>query len=542
MPRKTKKQQEQEREMSALLHQKIWNTLPEEEAAQLKEKIEETAQEKGLPLSNPIAPEEEQPDNQVMFQYFEWYLPDDGRHWQRLKESAEHLKSLGVGGVWMPPFCKATGTGDVGYGVYDLYDLGEFDQKGAIRTKYGTKKELKAAIRALQDQGIQAYGDAVLNHKAGADETELFQAIRVNPDNRQEEIGEPTEIEGWTRFTFPGRQGKYSPFTWSHEHFNGVNFDNRSGENGIFRILGENKGFSDNVSDELGNFDYLMFANIDYRNKDVIDETLRWGEWVTKELNLDGLRMDAIKHIDANFMEVFVRQVRLGAKKPLYFVGEYWHADEEVLSAYLKKTEGLMALFDVALHFRFAQAGQQGPDFDLRTIFDGTLISRHVLSCATFVDNHDSQPGQALDSFVADWFKPLAYALILLRQDGYPCIFYGDYYGISGDNPRPGKQAMLDPLLFARLHHAYGEQVDYFDDPNAIGWVRLGDSRHENSGLACVLTNGEAASKRMCLGEAHANTAWREITGSFQDPITLDEEGWADFPCKAGSLSVWVRA
>ncbi len=92
--------------MSALLHQKIWNTLPEEEAAQLKEKIEETAQEKGLPLSNPIAPEEEQPDNQVMFQYFEWYLPDDGRHWQRLKESAEHLKSLGVGGVWMPPSAR----------------------------------------------------------------------------------------------------------------------------------------------------------------------------------------------------------------------------------------------------------------------------------------------------------------------------------------------------------------------------------------------------------------------------------------------------
>ena len=30
---------------------------------------------------------------------------------------------------------------------------------------------------------------------------------------------------------------------------------------------------------------------------------------------------------------------------------------------------------------------------------------------------------------VEPWFKPLAYALILLRREGYPCIFYADYYG-----------------------------------------------------------------------------------------------------------------
>jgi len=542
MPDKNKQSDPIDQEITGLLHQQIWETLPADQEAELKEKIEEAAQARGLPLSNPIAPQEAQADNQVMMQYFEWYLPDDGQHWLRLKKDAPHLKALGVGGVWMPPFCKATGVSDVGYGIYDLYDLGEFEQKGAVRTKYGTKKELKAAIKALHRQGIQAYGDVVLNHKAGADETEVFQVVEVNPDNRQEDISEPFDAEGWTRFNFPARQGKYSPFTWNFQHFNGINFDQRTGKTGIYRILGENKGFSDKVSAEHGNFDYLMFANIDYRNKDVIDETLKWGEWVINELDLDGMRMDAIKHIDASFMEVFVRHVRLSARKPLYFVGEYWHSDEDVLSAYLKQTEGLLALFDVTLHYRFEQAANQGRDFDLRTIFDGTLISRHVLSCATFVDNHDSQPGQALESWVQDWFKPLAYALILLRQDGYPCIFYGDYYGISGDNPIPGKKEILDKLLSARLHHAYGEQVDYFDHPNTIGWVRLGDEAHENSGLACVITNGDEDTKRMCLGDRNAGTSWREVTGAFPDAITLDEGGWADFPCHAGSLSVWVKA
>lgn len=37
---------------------------------------------------------------------------------------------------------------DVGYGAYDLYDLGEFNQKGTVRTKYGTKAQLKSAIDA----------------------------------------------------------------------------------------------------------------------------------------------------------------------------------------------------------------------------------------------------------------------------------------------------------------------------------------------------------------------------------------------------------
>src|SRR5690554_1674377 len=74
-------------------------------------------------------------DQYVMMQYFEWYLPADGKHWERLGEDAQHLSELGVSGVWVPPCSKGTSADDVGYGVYDLYDLGEFDQKGTIRTK-----------------------------------------------------------------------------------------------------------------------------------------------------------------------------------------------------------------------------------------------------------------------------------------------------------------------------------------------------------------------------------------------------------------------
>ena len=41
--------------------------------------------------------------NQTLMQYFEWYLPHDGRHWTRLTEDAQHLANLGISHVWMPP-------------------------------------------------------------------------------------------------------------------------------------------------------------------------------------------------------------------------------------------------------------------------------------------------------------------------------------------------------------------------------------------------------------------------------------------------------
>lgn len=146
-------------------------------------------------------------ENAVILQGFEWYLPDDGNHYNKLKEMAKHFAEVGFNAVWLPPFCKATGTNDVGYGIYDLYDLGEFDQKGSVRTKYGTKEELISMIETLHENNIAVYGDIVLNHKAGADEEETFKAIQVEEVDRNKEIGEPHDIKAWTRFTFPGEMG-----------------------------------------------------------------------------------------------------------------------------------------------------------------------------------------------------------------------------------------------------------------------------------------------------------------------------------------------
>ena len=66
--------------------------------------------------------------NGVLFQYFEWNLPADSQLWNQLARDASHLARIGISAIWIPPAYKGGGINDVGYGAYDLYDFGEFNQ------------------------------------------------------------------------------------------------------------------------------------------------------------------------------------------------------------------------------------------------------------------------------------------------------------------------------------------------------------------------------------------------------------------------------
>lgn len=474
-----------------------------------------------------------------MVQYFEWNLPNDGNLWKQLKADAKHLQEAGVSAVWIPPAYKATQQADVGYGTYDLYDLGEFDQKGTVRTKYGTKQELKEMIDELHRHGIGVYLDAVMNHKAAADYTERFWVREVDPEERDEAVGEPFEIEGWTGFDFPGRGDRYSGFKWHWFHFSGTDYDTLTDRTGVFQILGEGKGWSQGVDRENGNYDYLMFADIDLDHPDVVEELEKWGVWVTNELDLDGMRLDAIKHMDDHFIKHFLETVRKERGRQFYAVGEYWKDDMESLGNYLERVDYEVNLFDVRLHYNFYEASQQGREYDLSALLQDTLVEACPDQTVTFVDNHDSQKNSSLESQVKSWFKPLAYGVILLMKKGYPCVFYGDYYSMNGQaSPH---RVILDILLDARRRYAYGEQLDYFDHPNTVGFVRTGDEDHPGSGLVLLLSNGEDGDKRMNVGTARQGETWHEITGCIPDEVTIDEKGNGDFRVPGGKLAVWVK-
>ncbi|MEN8445476.1 MAG: alpha-amylase family glycosyl hydrolase, partial [Cyanobacteria bacterium J06555_13] len=104
-------------------------------------------------------------NNGVMMQFFHWYISPDGSLWNELAQKAADLSAAGITSVWLPPAYKGSeGGDDVGYSVYDRYDLGEFDQKGSVRTKYGTRDEYVSAVEAAKQSGLSVYADVVLNH------------------------------------------------------------------------------------------------------------------------------------------------------------------------------------------------------------------------------------------------------------------------------------------------------------------------------------------------------------------------------------------
>ena len=196
--------------------------------------------------------------NGAMMQFFHWYTPTDGSLWKQLATQAHTLFEAGITSVWLPPAYKgAAGAEDTGYGVYDLFDLGEFDQKGTIRTKYGTRDEYLHAIQAAHDAGMQVYADIVFNHKLGADNQEEFKATPYNPDCRNEAIGELQAIKAWTHFTFPGRGAKYSSLQWKWWHFNAVDSSAMASDVPAVYLF-EGKTFHNEVDKEKCNFDYLI--------------------------------------------------------------------------------------------------------------------------------------------------------------------------------------------------------------------------------------------------------------------------------------------
>lgn len=131
--------------------------------------------------------------NAVMFQAFHWFMApkfsqSSGRNlWSFLRDEASYFHAAGIDAVWLPPASHGANAEGVGYDVYDHYNVGEFPLQGRQATRYGLRNELHEAVQAMQGAGLQVYADIVLNHKAGGERDNYWEAVRVEPEHRDEE-------------------------------------------------------------------------------------------------------------------------------------------------------------------------------------------------------------------------------------------------------------------------------------------------------------------------------------------------------------------
>ncbi len=495
--------------------------------------------------------------NGTILQCFHGYTPADGCLWKQLAAAAPGLAQAGFSALWLPPMTKASdGASDAGYSAYDLYDLGEFDQCGSVATKYGDFPQLLTAIAAAHTAGLQVYGDVVLHRKHGGDGIEHLAGTPVAWRDRNRIIGPTQTIAAQSRFTFLGREQRYSAMTWKGEHFQLVNhncLDNclakpseLSGQRDRVLYRLKPKTFSTEADVRLGQqgrcCDQQTLSNrgalvceLDLEMPAVVQALNEWGRWFLSTTQIDGLRIDGVKHVPAPFVQEWLRHLRGGSTDPsvpsLFAMGDCWSDQVNDLHWYIAKSGGQLSLFDVPLHYNFHRASRQGCYYDLRQLLAGTLTDEQPALAVTFVDNHNSQPLQILESPVEDWFKPLAYALILLRQEGYPCVFVADYYGAHA--------WVIKQLMWARSHCAYGEQYDYFARPDLIGWTRLGNADYPQA-IAVVMSNGKGGKLWMEAGKP--DTQFVDITQQMKKSVRTNANGWGNFGCLGSTVSVWVEA
>ena len=133
---------------------------------------------------------------EVILQYFE-------TPWAEIEARMPEIALAGYDALWLPPPTKGTeGVRDVGFAVYDRFDLGDTDARGTVPTRYGSKVELRSMVQTAHRFGVRVYFDVVMNHNG-------------NP-NGIENVGvslEPVALEDfpgtsvWDYHVLPARPG-----------------------------------------------------------------------------------------------------------------------------------------------------------------------------------------------------------------------------------------------------------------------------------------------------------------------------------------------
>jgi alpha-amylase len=127
------------------------------------------------------------------------------------------------------------------------------------------------------------------------------------------------------------------------------------------------------VDGEKGNYDYLMYADLDYAHPEVEEDVLNWGVWMSTEVAIKGIRFDAVKHFSEDFLRKFIVLMDETHGEGWFFVGEFWKDSLGDMRNYLGRMGKKFSLFDAPLVYNFSQTSKTEAA-DLRKIFEDTLV------------------------------------------------------------------------------------------------------------------------------------------------------------------------
>jgi alpha-amylase len=299
---------------------------------------------------------------------------------------------LGITGIWLMPIMASPSYH--GYDVVDYY---------RVNPDYGTNEDFLRLMEEAHKRGIRVIVDLVLNHTS--DEHPWFVESQ-NPDSpyRDWYVWEETD---------PGWRGPIGQKVW-HTTPTGAYY-------GIF---------------------WHKMPDLNLNNPDVTAAIYDITRFWLEEMQVDGFRLDAIKHLveDGQIQEhsiptlewlrdyySFVKSVN----PETFVVGEVWSENPQISAGYVD--EEVDSVFEFKLALDILNSSKVG----IGTMFAKTLgdVLRFYPPghFSTFITNHDQN--RVMSQLGGDEGKARVAASLLLTAPGTPFIYYGEEIGMMGVKP-----------------------------------------------------------------------------------------------------------
>jgi alpha-amylase len=409
-----------------------------------------------------------------------------GGDWRGIEDHLDYLQQLGVTTLWISPIVKNV-EDDAGVDGYHGYWTQDFTE---LNPHFGNLASLRELVDAVHARGMSIVLDIVVN-----DIGQLFY-YDVNLNGQPDQ-----QIEGAGPLASPPLNAGTSPVTYINEYdppydpngvqaytslgpagpapivfFEDAELNHMPPEPAIFQEPGayHRRGliydFNDPQQVEKGDLTGGL-KDINTESPQIrqalIDIFVHWVDLT----DVDGFRIDTLKHVDHGFWQVFCKAVRqrLAAegKKNFFMFGESFDGSDQLDGSFTlnnevdsvvyfpqyynvfrdvfqssqacssasspKPTSEIQSLFDVRLG-----TNGQTPLYNTQLIAGGIGVPPNK-ALVNFIDNHDV--GRFL--FACPSHAVLENALLfLLTEDGIPCIYYGTEQGFHGGNDPANREVL----------------------------------------------------------------------------------------------------
>jgi alpha-amylase len=346
-----------------------------------------------------------------------------------IAQNLDYIQGLGCTALWLSPIFENDGAPDPRWSSYHGYAIRNYL---AVDPRFGTKADLVRLVAEAHARGMRVFLDAVANHAGDVFHYPARAPYYYADDHRQYEIG------GWNHPDYPvptelrnpayyHRRGEIRAWGWDSLP---------ETQWGDFFSL---KGFNNDETPEGLELQEILIAAHRY--------------WI-READIDGYRMDAVKHMGELAVARFCQAMREYAyglgKRGFFLFGELVAGDAAINRYAGPNTSGrrgdrtifygLSSVLDFPLYWVLPGVikGQHRPS-DLIHRYEALrdrALSRGELGryLVTFVDNHDQIGHEFKQRFAHGAHDEQVIAAIgyLLCALGTPCIYYGTEQGFSG--------------------------------------------------------------------------------------------------------------